>query len=90
MGQPSPRKVAKNAVKIKNADGTFSTERTITVSTNSGYVNVPTVQNGKQLSDSIAINRAFKTGNHSRSYSTIKQAEMAARRRSGAIGRASK
>jgi len=90
MGQPTPRQVAKHAAKIKNADGTFSTERTITVSTGAGYVNLPTVQNGKQLADSTAITRAFQSGNHSRPYSTIKEAKMAARRRSGAIGRAAK
>jgi len=90
MPQPTPRKVAKNAKRIKNRDGSISTERTITVSTGAGYVNLPSVLNGKQLSDSDAIKRAFKSGNHSRPYKTIKEAEMAARRRSGAIGRSAK
>lgn len=87
MAQPTPRRVAKTARTIKNPDGTYSTERTITIETGAGFVNLPTIYNGEELPDQKAIDLALKTKNHSRPYGTIKEAEMAARRRSGAIGK---
>lgn len=90
MPQPTPKKVAEHSKRIKNKDGSISTEKSITVGTPAGYVNLPSIVNGTQVSDSAAIMHAFHGGNHSRPYRTIKEATMAARRRSGAIEKAMK
>jgi len=73
---------------INNSDGSFSTERTITVGFDDGYYNIPTIVDGKQVSESEAIQH-FKAGRNKAvgHFATQQEAEAAAKARSGEIGR---
>lgn len=76
---------------ILNPDLSRSSERTITIDTLNGYVNIPTIWGGKQLTSKQAIARARKDdfqGYHK--YRTLKEAEKAARLRSESLGRLGK
>lgn len=77
---------------IRNDDGSISTERSITVtekSLNNGRpTNIPTIWDGKQLSDAEAIDRAVKSGQKFESFQTIDEAVKAAKARSDALGAA--
>lgn len=81
-------KAARTKKRIRNPDGSYSSERSITVNTDRGWINLPTIINGVQLSREEARKRALKTGNHSRYYNTVEEAVKAAGERSRALGRA--
>jgi hypothetical protein len=49
---------------VKNPDGSISTERSITVGFDDGVYLLPTVVNGKIVSEKEAINHFLKTGEH--------------------------
>jgi len=87
MPQPEVKEVATKATQIHNPDGSVSTEQSITVGTDRGYINLPTIIDGKRLTDQEAIKRALLTGKHSEPYKTIEEAEKSAQERSDAIGR---
>jgi hypothetical protein len=73
---------------IQNADGTFSTERTITVESDGKHYLIPTIVDGKQRSNDEAI--ALWRGGKNASVGTFDsnaQAEAAAVARSQEIGR---
>lgn len=74
---------------IDNGDGSFSTERSITVTDpriNAGRpTNIPTLWGGQQLSDEQAINAAAASGQRFPAYATIPAAERAARAHSEQI-----
>jgi hypothetical protein len=73
---------------IENDDGSFSTERTITVEEDGRFYNVPTIVNGKQLGERDAIDSWIR-GDHEHvgEYGSLEEAEAAARSRSDEIGR---
>jgi uncharacterized protein (TIGR02594 family) len=53
-----------NRPKINNKDGSYSTVRTITVEENGKTILLPTIINGKQVSNKEAIDYYHKTGQH--------------------------
>lgn len=73
--------------RIENADGSFSTERTMTVERGGRHYVVPTISNGQQLSQAEA-EAAFRAGTLEPvgSFSNAALAEQYARARSNAIG----
>ena len=73
---------------IHNPDGTFSTEKTITVGFDDGFYNIPTIVNGKQVSKEEAI-RLFKAGKNKDvgKFKTEAEALAAARKRTKEIGK---
>lgn len=75
------------ATKVANADGSVSTERTITVSFDDGVFNIPTIVGGKQLSEEDAIS-AFKSGKSQATgkFATVDEAVAAAKARTDQIG----
>lgn len=76
--------------KLSNADGSFSTEQTITIQDDEGrWVNIPTIVNGQRLDEQAAV-EAFKQGSNPAvggPFATVEEAEQAARARSDEIGR---
>lgn len=76
---------------IHNRDGSFSTERTITIGTDRGFYNVPTIVDGIQRKPSEAI-ALFRAGKNAAvdSAATEPEALTKARARSAAIGRSRK
>lgn len=80
-----------NRPAINNPDGTISTERSITVQAddlNGGQpTNIPTIWEGKQLSERDAIRRAVLSGQKYPAFRSIEEAVNAARQRSEDIGR---
>lgn len=75
--------------KIDNKDGSFSTEKTITVGMDGRQYNIPTIWNGQQVSSDQAVQnarQAMQRGEKFPSFSTIPEAEQAARARSTEIG----
>lgn len=73
---------------ISNDNGSFSTERTITIEVDGRYVNIPTIVNGHQVSVSNAI-MLWEEGSNPEvgSFSTEAEALQHARDRSQQIGR---
>ncbi len=87
---PRPNlKQARKKKSILNPDRSRSTERSITVGDKeTGYVNIPTIYQGKQLTPRQAVARAKRAGFRGRKrYKTIKAAVRDARMRSQALGR---
>ena len=75
---------------IDNNDGSFSTERTITVGMDGRHYNIPTIWDGKEVSEDEAISKAraaIKNGKVFPNFSTLQQALLEARARSEEIGR---
>src|SRR5689334_17370018 len=75
---------------IANDDGSFSTERTITVQRGGKWYNVPTIINGKQY-DPQQVGRAFESGDpsipHVGEFATLPEADEAVQVRTFEIGR---
>lgn len=65
--------------KVKNPDGTISTVRTITIGTDKGFVNIPTVVNDRVISESEAVEHFKKTKQHLGIYGSLEQALEAAK-----------
>ena len=93
--QARARLNVKEAMKKKsilNPDLSRSSERTITIGDKAtGFVNIPTVISGKQLSVKEAIKRSKKAKVKGRKrYKTLKEAVRDAGMRSQALGRVSR
>ena len=75
-------------VQVQNPDGTISTEKSITFKDGDNWVNIPSLVQGKQLTDEQAIAQ-FRDGLNPATgvYLTQKAAEGAAEARSAEIGR---
>jgi len=88
LGQGEESDIDTSRPKLLNPDGSFSTERTITVSFDDGVYNIPTIKDGERLSSKEAI-KEFKNGRIKPvgKYKTVEEAEEAAEARSGSIGR---
>lgn len=76
-----------NRAKLNNADGSFSTERTITIGADGKYFVIPTIVGGKQLSEQEAINQ-WKQGKNKEvgRFGNEDQANRYAEQRSKQIG----
>ena len=83
---------------VLNDDGSVSTERTITIShpgINSGrYTNIPTMFGGKEFSPEVSILKIIKhkgidpdTGISLPGFGDVRQAEIAAQKRSKELGK---
>lgn len=74
----------------KNADGSYSTEVSITVTNpklNGGKpTNIPSLWKGKEVDENTAVENALATGKKYESFSTIPEAVTAAKERSNAGG----
>lgn len=76
-----------NRPKLQNADGSFSTERTITIEADGKHYLIPTIVNGKQLPEQQAISEwASGRNNHVGVFGSASEADAAARSRSSQIG----
>ena len=85
--QMSPLEAAEKKRRIRNPDGSYSSERSITVgSDEEGYTNIPTIYEGKQLSHKEAIGRSKKTGIRYPQFKTLNEALKAAAERSRKLG----
>lgn len=60
--------------KVRNEDGSYSTVRTMTITTDQGAVNIPTVVNGRVVSEKEAIDHYRKTGEHLGIYGSVDEA----------------
>lgn len=85
--QLTPSQVGAQKKRIQNSDGSVSTERSITIGVDDGYVNIPTIIGGRQLSEEEAIAHYKSGGEASEKYPSIDAAVSAAKQRSEAIGR---
>jgi hypothetical protein len=72
---------------LDNPDGSFSTERTITIEADGKYFNIPTIVGGRQQSQEDAI-RLWRSGDNKEvgSFNTLEDAVSTAQRRSSEIG----
>lgn len=88
--QPTGRVTREGRPILQNGDGSVSTERTITVQVddlNGGKpTNIPTIWNGKPVSQDEAIANAVKSGQHFTAFNTVDDAVSAAKTRSNALG----
>lgn len=64
---------------LKNSDGTFSTEESFSTRIDGKEVLLPTIINGKRVSQKEAINHYLKTGEHLGKFSTVKEAQKYAK-----------
>lgn len=73
--------------RIENPDGSFSTERTITVEADGKHFLIPTIVGGKQLSEDAAV-KAWRDGKNKAvgEFDTAAEAERQAKSRSRRIG----
>ena len=62
---------------VKNRDGSSSTVRTISVGTDRGEVLIPTVVNGRVVSNDEAVKRYRRTGEHFGIYKSVGEANRA-------------
>jgi hypothetical protein len=87
---PSGNPIDLSRPKLQNPDGSFSTERSITVTEpglNGGQpTNIPTIWDGRQLSEDEAIQRAIASNQKFPSFNSIDEAVNAAKARSERIG----
>jgi hypothetical protein len=60
--------------KVQNDDGSYSTVRTMTITTDQGAVNIPTVVNGRVVSEKEAMDHYRKTGEHLGIYGSVDEA----------------
>lgn len=83
-----PDKTAEGRPILYNPDGTISTEEIITVSFDDGHFNIPTIINGKRVSEEQAI-EAFKKGENKATgrFDTQAEAEKAAQERTAMLGK---
>lgn len=81
------RPIDTSRARIENPDGSFSTERTITVESDGKHFLIPTIVGGRQLSEDAAI-KAWRDGKNKAvgEYDTAAEAERQARSRSRRIG----
>ena len=85
------KKIAKKRPLIVNKKGGVSSELSITVNDpklNKGRAtNIPSIQNGKEMTQRAAINFAVKSGKKFKSFGSIDKAVSAAKERSASIGK---
>lgn len=85
--QMSPLEAAKTKRRIRNPDGSYSSEQSITIgSDKEGYTNIPTIYQGKQLRHKEAIAKSKTTGIRYPRFKTLDQALKAAGERSRKLG----
>ena len=73
--------------RVQNQDGSFSTEKSITVGFGNQFVNIPTIINGKEVSEEAAIRHALKTKENLGVFNSQEEAVQAAEARTKEIGR---
>jgi len=64
-----------NRIVVKNEDGSISTERSMSFNENGKEILIPTVVNGKIVSDKEAIDHYHKTGEYLGKFNSIKEAD---------------
>lgn len=64
-----------NRVIVENEDGSFSTELSITVNIDSWEVLLPTIIDGKIVSDNEAVEHFFKTGEYLGIFASTEEAD---------------
>ncbi|MCA0276236.1 MAG: hypothetical protein LCH86_09540 [Proteobacteria bacterium] len=86
-GDPSGNAIDMSRPRVENADGSFSTERTIGIEMDGRFFNIPTIVNGKQLSEDDAI-ATFQRGDNPAvgEFGSQEEADRAASARSERIG----
>lgn len=84
-----PRGINLSRPRIENGDGSFSTERTITIEADGRWFNIPTIVDGRQRTEDEAV-RLWRSGENAEvgAFGSLSEAEQAARARSDRIGRA--
>lgn len=87
-GQSYNAPVDPTRVQIQNPDGTVSTEKTITTKIDNAWMNIPTIVDGKEVSEEQAI-EDFKNGINPAVgvFQSQREAEQAAEARTEEIGR---
>lgn len=87
MGALGDRPIDTSRPVINNPDGSFSTERTITIEADGRHYVIPTIVGGKQLRDDEAV-KAWRAGKNPEVgvYGSADEAENAAQARSKRIG----
>lgn len=85
----SPADVARGKPRINNADGSVSTERTIGIEVDGKHYLIPTIVNGKQLSEDQAV-AAWRAGKNPEVgvFNSREESDAAGQARSNSIGRA--